>query len=227
MIKELNSKTIRSAQQASQVRFTPFLDSLFADLTILVEDERDAVFYDEALRVFAGEHADPAVRSFPDRVLFLGAGGAFGIHPLAKSLREVGAKVAVVADFDVHAQGTVSSIVKALHSKETEEKVRPSIERVREAGIKLLGSVNAAKNCGAASPNEEFNELAQDMLNTLDRVGVHLVREGELEDLFPPTDGQNSKRAKLKEAMQSEAFRDAAVQQLMSRLVSHAFDQET
>ncbi|AOX04820.1 hypothetical protein BJP05_00460 [Corynebacterium sp. NML98-0116] len=226
VIKKLNSEIIRSAQQASQVRFTPFLDSLFADLTILVENERDAVFYDEALRAFAEANTDSDVRNLPDRVLFLGAGGASGIPPLAKSLREVGAKVAIITDFDVHAQRAVYSMVSALHSAEAITNVRPTIEKVRVASVKLFGSKNAAKNCGAVSPDKEFNELAQEMLNALDGFGVHLVREGELEDLFPSIEGQKSKPEKLKEALQSEAYRRPAAQQLMSRLVSHVFNQE-
>lgn len=228
----LNSESIRSAQRASEIRFTPFLDSLFADFTILVENERDAVFYDEALRSFVEESPDLGIRSLPDRVLFLSGGGFPGLPKLARALREMGLKVRAIADFDVLFNDNLPHLVRAL-AEETDVKVVIDLmDNLKRADKKLAdltgqetaGNKPASKKIGIYSEDIEFNELAKRALDRLDEIGIHLVDVGELEDLFTPTSLSKKGGYRLVQALTDEMYANEATQRLIHRVIANAPD---
>lgn len=227
----LDSESIRSAQRASEIRFTPFLDSLFADFTILVENERDAVFYDEALRSFAEGSHDPEIRSLPDRVLFLSGGGFPGVPKLARSLREMGLKVRAITDFDVLFNDNLPNLVRAIAEEKDVEVVTELMNNLKQAdkeladstGHKTAGNKPASKNIGIYSSDTEFNNLAKRALGRLDEIGIHLVDVGELEDLFNPTSLPKKGGYKLAQALTDEAYTQEPAQRLIRRVIANVF----
>lgn len=225
----LDSDSIRSAQRASEIRFTPFLDSLFADLTILVENERDAVFYDEAFRSFAESSTDPDIRSLPDRVLFLSGGGFPGIPRLAHALTEMGIKVRTIADFDVLFDPRLPHLVKALAGEDAFPELEDLVSELEKADRDLAdeqkrrGDKPSTKKVGIFSTDERFNELAEQVLDQLDEIGIHLLHEGELENLLNSKKGRKKGGSKLARALEDEVYALEPAQTLIRRVIANAF----
>lgn len=224
----LDAPSIRAAQHASAIRFTPFLDSLFADFTILVENERDAVFYDEALIEFAEQSEKPEIRSLPERVLFLSGSGFSRIPKLARSLRVLGAEVRIICDFDAIFNKNFQKLLEIVAESETVESIAGMIESVRtmdrESAEKFGGETSEkvwSKKYGMFSPNEKFNSAAERLLKTLDQIGIHVIDVGELENLFGQHPGRQKGDERLGRALNSGDYRGDAAQRQIRRLVEN------
>lgn len=224
----LDAASIRAAQYASEIRFTPFLDSLFADFTILVENERDAVFYDEALRVFAARREEPEIRSLPERVLFLSGSGFSRIPKLARSLRVLDAEVKVICDFDSIFNKGFRNLLETMAEQGTVQTIAGEIESLRALDKKLakgqgedISAKAWSKNHGMFSPSEEFNSAAEQVLTSLDRIGIHVVDVGELENLFTPHPGRQKGDERLERAMKSGDYNGENAQRQVRRLVEN------
>lgn len=109
-VNELNTADIQSLWNDPVLRFSNVLDAIFHDGVVLCESDSDCRFYSAVLNAILEQR-----REIKPDVMFAAAGGKDRMPVIIKSLKRLGVKIRVVADFDVlRDEGTLSGIVEAL-----------------------------------------------------------------------------------------------------------------
>ncbi|PMC64232.1 hypothetical protein CJ203_06640 [Corynebacterium tuscaniense] len=97
--KEVHQNPWETIRNKSRVRYSNVLDALFSRRVILVEAERDALFYHETLDFLTNE--DPQLELHSDDYLFLPVGGNAEFAPMITLMRELSTPVFVIGDLDL------------------------------------------------------------------------------------------------------------------------------
>lgn len=97
--KEVNQNPWKTIRNQSRVRYSNVLDALFSRRVILVEAERDAFFYHQALESLARGNPDWYLHA--DDYLFLPVGGNAEFAPMITLMRELSTPVFVIGDLDL------------------------------------------------------------------------------------------------------------------------------
>jgi predicted ATPase len=109
-VHELNADSIRVLWADPVLRFSNVLDAVFHDGVVLCESDSDCRFYSAVLNAVLENRGAVA----PD-VMFAASGGKDRMPVIVQSLRRLGVKMRVIADFDVlRDEGTLSGIVNSL-----------------------------------------------------------------------------------------------------------------
>lgn len=188
------------ARNESRIRFTTVLDSLFYGVAVLVENEKDALFYEAAIQKYV-ETAGSSGHQMADQILFVPVSGKNNFASTAKLLRKLKTPTVVLGDLDVlDAPEYVEQLLEGLLGDEWMEE-RPRIGQLgaRFACAFGLGekffdlnkkekSLYRTKSEILFKNGPELTDVDSSLgalLSELARFGLLLVPVGEMEDLFP------------------------------------------
>ena len=121
--KEVNQNPWKTIRNKSRVRYSNVLDALFSRRVIIVEAERDAFFYHQALESLA--RGDSNWDLHADDYLFLPVGGNAEFAPMITLMRELSTPVFVIGDLDLIAdEKRLTDTANAAGIAELQELVR-------------------------------------------------------------------------------------------------------
>ena len=96
---QVSSSFWSNMRDKSRVRYSHVLECLFSNHVILVEAEKDALFYQEALDHFARVNSDAS--GLQHELMFLPTSGNSEFAPMAKLVKEMGPRVLLIGDLDL------------------------------------------------------------------------------------------------------------------------------
>ncbi|MDU1463066.1 MAG: AAA family ATPase [Corynebacterium sp.] len=230
----------------SRIRHTHLLDGLFSDAVIIVENEKDAYFFSEALESLAEELRS----SFqPSSICFVGVGGKNNVPSTFELLRSMTVPTVIVADTDfivsenrLHSGGPFSKVLKETGARNKND---------------LISLRNEIEDLILAEKGSELKDLPEDkyegrrkklLNNKLNKLGLNpplltkveqlnekltgtplcLVPGGQLEDLEPEVSGHGTdwvRKAINKRAFENEAtksFMDTVLQKVRVQIDSQS-----
>ena len=228
----------------SRIRHTHLLDGLFSDAVIIVENEKDAYFFSEALESLAEELGS----SFqPSSICFVGVGGKNNIPSTFELLRSMTVPTVIVADTDfivsenrLHSGGPFSKVLKETGARNENDLIslRNEIEDLilAEEGSELR-DLPEDKYEGRRKKllNNKLNKLGlnpplltkvEQLNEKLTGIPLCLVPGGQLEDLEPKVSGHGTdwvRKAINKRAFENEAtksFMDTVLQKVRVQIDS-------
>lgn len=225
----------------SRIRHTHLLDGLFSDAVIIVENEKDAFFFSEALDSLSEEQL---LGLQPSSICFVGVGGKNNIPSTFELLRSLTTPTVIIADTDFivsdnydHGGGpfvkvleavdahdkndlisTRNEIEKLILSKESSQSVKKANDKDGGRRKRLLNNklTQLRLNCSLL---EEVQQLNQKMT----RIPLCLVPGGQLEDLGPAIGGHGTDW--VKKAIDNRTFENEATQSFMGRVIEKVHDQ--
>lgn len=130
----VNQNPWETIRNKSRVRYSNVLDALFSKHVILVEAERDAFFYHEAL-VFLTQN-EPHLEIHSDDYLFLPVGGNGEFAPMITLMRELSTPVSVIGDLDLVADENrllATAAVAGISELEQLKELRDQLYKLFEA----------------------------------------------------------------------------------------------
>ena len=174
---DVNQNPWNTIRNKSRVRYSNVLDALFSRRVILVEAERDALFYHEALDFLA--QSDSSLDFHADDYLFLPVGGNAEFAPMITLMQELSTPVLVIGDLDLVADekrlaktaaATGLSDVKRITELqrqlyklfETQYDNRPENDEL-QAMAYLQRAINSSDNCA----NQDLIDAADGLLKQL------------------------------------------------------------
>lgn len=228
----------------SRIRHTHLLDGLFSDAVIIVENEKDAYFFSEALESLAEELGS----SFqPSSICFVGVGGKNNIPSTFELLRSMTVPTVIVADTGfivsenrLHSGGPFSKVLKETGARNENDLIslRNEIEDLilAEEGSELR-DLPEDKYEGRRKKllNNKLNKLGlnpplltkvEQLNEKLTGIPLCLVPGGQLEDLEPKVSGHGTdwvRKAINKRAFENEAtksFMDTVLQKVRVQIDS-------
>ena len=219
----------------SRIRHTHLLDGLFSEAVIIVENEKDAFFFSEAL---SARPEDLAAGFQPSSICFVGVGGKNNIPSTLGLLRSLRTPTVIIADTDFivsnkrdHSGGPFGKVLAAIGARNEHDliKCRDDIE-------KYIVSINRSKLEGVPADKYEGkrksllnNELTRldrnlpllskiDQLNkNLAEVPLCLVPGGQLEDLGKDIGGHGTDW--VKKAIDQEIFKNEVTITFMEKVL--------
>lgn len=242
----VDKDALSTVRKESLIRYTPIFDSLFSQVTVLVENELDAFFYSEALSHWLGENLNEGLNIKLEEVLFISTSGKGALAKTAQIINGLNSNVLIAADLDNLAEPTAfCRLVRSVGRRDVDE----ALKRYENLHAELLTLVSesvsdsdsqgslfsCALGCGkparmtdsrlkkifkqrnvSHSIPDHLNEKIDQLLEELDRVGICLLSVGELED-FDRTLGR--KDVWMENARNAQLHKDPLVQAYISRLV--------
>ncbi|MGV0405700.1 ATP-dependent nuclease [Corynebacterium marquesiae] len=219
----------------SRVRHTHLLDGLFSDAVIIVENEKDAYFFSEALDSL------PEKLSFgfqPSSICFVGVGGKNNLPSTFELLRSLRAPTVIIADADFivsekldHSGGPFSKVLKETCARDEDDLIslRNEIEEfiLSEEKSELQG-VPADEYEGRRNKllNNKLKKLhlnpplltkVQQLNEKLMGIPLCLVPGGQLEDLEPNISGHGTDW--VRKAINKRAFENEATKSFMGTVL--------
>jgi len=166
------------------LRSSSVLDALFYDHVIITEGDADRAFYEEINRRLLENDAAEGIAS----CLFLNAQGKDAIPKLLDPLRNLGLRVAAIADIDVFLDGG-RNWSNQLHAAGVPEATAAGwstsrsrlADAVRERHSDAQQSRKVFKQSGLQIFDGELQDAARDLVAGLARYGYFVVDVGELE----------------------------------------------
>lgn len=225
----------------SRIRHTHLLDGLFSDAVIIVENEKDAYFFSEALESLAEELPSGLQ---PSSICFVGVGGKNNVPSTFELLRSLTAPTVIIADTDFivsenrhHSGGPFSKVLKETSARNENDlnSFRNEIEEfiLSEAGSELEG-VPEDKYEGRRKKllNKKLTKLhlnppllsrVERLNEKLTEIPLCLVPGGQLEDLEPKISGHGTDW--VTEAIAIRAFENEATKYFMGTVLEKVRDQ--
>lgn len=219
----------------SRIRHTHILDGLFSDAVIIVENEKDAYFFSEALESLAGELR---TNLQPSSICLVGVGGKNNVPSTFELLRSLTAPTVIVADTDFivsenrhHSGGPFSKVLKETGARDDNELIslRNEIEEfiLREEKSELQG-VPEDKYEGRRNKllnnklkklhlNPSLSTKVEQLNEKLKGVPLCLVPGGQLEDLEPNITGHGTDW--VRKAINKRAFGNEATKSFMDTVL--------
>jgi len=165
-----------NVRHESRVRYSHVLECLFSNHVILVEGEKDALFYQKALEHYASTHR--SIERLQNELMFLPTGGNSEFAPMAKLVREMGPHVFIIGDIDLISnkdrfEATISSAVghTPLNLEETRRRIEEIYEEDPSLGENeqdaLIRKVKESLTSETVSPS--VLELWTELLDSLDK----------------------------------------------------------
>lgn len=170
---EVNQNPWKTIRNKSRVRYSNVLDALFSRRVILVESERDALFYHEALDFLAQNDSNLDLHA--DDYLFLPVGGNAEFAPMITLMRELSTPVLVIGDLDLVADENRLAATAAAAGVSDLERVTKRQRRLykffetqydnrpENSELKAMANLESALD----SPDSGAN---QDLFNAADRL---------------------------------------------------------
>lgn len=233
-IRSISATTLDDVRDRSLIRYSPLLDSLFSQVTILVENEKDAFFYSESIGYLIESRGGDYQNFTVDDILFLSTSGKGGLARTAELLTSLHSSAIVACDFDLlvnpqQFEDVLEGICKdpdKLHS--TKEKYHSLVSLIfaesdteqkhREDKFKHF------KNSGIKSDFSDFNDKFKELLIDLDALGICLNHLGELEDFKPELTGKKTKTEWVNRALRDNVHQGEEAQLFAKRILSSVFD---
>lgn len=219
----------------SRIRHTHLLDGLFSEAVIIVENEKDAFFFSEALNSLP---EDLAAEFQPSSICFVGVGGKNNIPSTFGLLRSLRTPTVIIADTDFivsdkrdHSGGPFSKVLAAVDAQNVDDLIecRNDIESfILSNGYSKLEKIPADKYDGKRKNllNNELTQLDDNpqllskidhLNNSLAGVPLCLVPGGQLEDLDKDVGGHGT--SWVKKAIEQEVFKNEVTTTFMVKVL--------
>ena len=233
--KSVDVEALEEVRNESRIRFTPVLESMFSSATVLVENEKDALFFEEALFSFTSNSQSEVPKSLRDSVLFIPTNGNSNFASTRQLLSGLRSPTVVVGDLDLisdprRLRKTVAStgmgdIEKAgqlanriisrfgeLHAVDLQGVKKDS----REGKLKKI----VANEVKVNHPDGEIQQLVSDILLVLADSGLLLIPCGELEDFDRTVTDSKDKNEWVRQAINQKVHESEAVQNFVETILS-------
>lgn len=230
----VDSRAFDDVRGKSRIRYTPILESLFASVAVLVENEKDALFFESAVDHYLQSHTSGGRKRLRDSLLFIPTNGNSNFSSTAALLHNLRSPTVIVGDLDLVSEPerlkkTVSAM-DAERSADASRLAHKIAERFREIHSDELGCVRkdqsegklkkkVAKHVSINHGDDQVCMLVRDLLEALKPAGVLLIPEGELEDFNRDIITSQDKNEWARAAIDQELYKEDAVQKFCSTIV--------
>ena len=234
----VSSEAFDNVRALSRIRFTPVLESMFASVAVLVENENDALFFETALESYVQDLDSRSARTLRDSLLFIPTNGNSNFASTAQLLRNLCSPTVIVGDLDIcsdpkRLRQTVDAMNPSF-GEEAEQLAKRIIDRFSEIHQAKLAKIEKGKQEGklkkwisdevrADHEDQTVRELVEDLLLFLKRVGIVLIPAGELEDFGPRVTSSKDKNIWVREAIDQQIYAEDHVQRFCETIASAAF----
>lgn len=234
----VQSEVFQDIRAKSRIRYTPILESLFSAVAVLVENEKDALFFEEAFDHYAATSTVPHANALRDSIIFIPTSGNGNFPATASLLRSLKTPTLIVGDLDlVSEKKRLLSTVSAMGCKESteverlvdaindrfKEIYRTEFEGTPKGALEGKLKSKVADEVSADHEDERIRELVNDLLETLARIGLLLIPKGELEDFDRSVVASSDKTLWAREAIDRKVFENDAVLNFCESVASAAF----
>lgn len=235
--KAIGVEVLKDVRNKSRIRFTPVLESIFSSATVLVENEKDALFFEEALSQFNSHSSSGIPKNLRDSILFIPTNGNSNFASTRDLLRGLHSPTVVVGDLDLISDperlrttvastgrgdaeeaGQLADKIVSRFSELHAEKLEKVKKDSREGKLKKI----VADQLNAEHPDTRVKELLAEILELLEESGVLLIPHGELEDFDREVTNSKDKNEWVRTAIDQGVHRSDAVQEFVSAIVSRA-----
>ncbi|WP_156774771.1 ATP-dependent nuclease [Corynebacterium genitalium] len=198
----VDSDFVAEAKNESRIRFTTILDTLFSGVAVVVENEKDAFFFDEILTSLIEKSGGGKDWLLLDNVTFIPVSGNGNFPSTIALLRKLKTPTLTVGDLDLISnvklfKGVISSVSASGQAELTQlvldihEQFRAQLEDSGKGKVsddKLRQII--AKKVSVHNEDEGIAESVSRLLQCLNKTGLILIPNGELEDLYPRIQGK-------------------------------------
>ncbi|SIQ40446.1 Vitamin B12 import ATP-binding protein BtuD [Corynebacterium afermentans subsp. afermentans] len=221
----------------SRIRYTPILESLFSAVAVLVENENDALFFEEAFDNYESGSTVPQAHALNDSIIFIPTNGNGNFASIADLLRRLRTPTLIVGDLDLISEkkrllNTVSVMGRHKYS-EVDSLAAAIWDRFREVysaefeGISKQNSEGKlksriAKDIKADHKDEEIRRLVEELLKSLASIGILLLPVGELEGFDRSLFDSGDKNLWARKAIDSKVYENEAVLSFCADVASAA-----
>ncbi|MTE11145.1 hypothetical protein FKE98_12430 [Corynebacterium aurimucosum] len=223
----------RDIRSRSRIRHTHLLDGLFSDAVIIVENEKDAFFFSEALGALPKELTSGLQ---PSSICFVGVGGKNNIPSTFELLRSLKTPTVIIADTDFivsdkydHSGGPFIKVLEEVsaHNKNDIVSARNAIENLilSDAGRKDEGGRKRLLNKKLTQlyRNRPLWERVGQLNASLEGIPLCLVPGGELEDLDREIGGHGTDW--VWNAINQQSFANEATEGFMGKVLGKVVNQ--
>lgn len=234
----VSSKAFDNVRALSRIRFTPVLESMFASVAVLVENENDALFFESALEFYAKDLDNRSARTLRDSLLFIPTNGNSNFASTAQLLRNLCSPTVIVGDLDIcsdpkRLRQTVDAMNPSL-GEEAEQLAKRIIGRFSQIHEAKLAKIEKGKQEGKLKKwvseevrvdheDQTVRGLVGELLLFLKGAGIVLIPEGELEDFGREVTSSSDKNIWVREAIDQQIYAEDNVQGFCETIVSAAF----
>lgn len=232
--KAIGVEVLKDVRNKSRIRFTPVLESIFSSATVLVENEKDALFFEEALSHFNSHSPSEVPKNLRDSILFIPTNGNSNFASTRDLLKGLHSPTVVVGDLDLisdpkRLRKTVASTGRG-DAEKAGQLADQIVTRFRELHAGELDKVNkdsregkvkkiVADQLKAQHPDPQIKGLVTEILELLEESGVLLIPQGELEDFDRTVTSSKDKNEWVRQAIDHDVHRSGAVQDFISAIV--------
>lgn len=232
-ISSIPASTLNDVRARSLIRYSPLFDSLFTQITVLVENEKDAFFYSEAINYLLETNSVDYPNFTVDDILFLSTSGKGALGRTAELATSLHSKVIIACDFDLLVdfqqleavmKGIGAAVSKIEDLKKKYEALMDLVFDDLNADQKQKNSeFENVKNRGIRFGDTLFQQKASTLIKELDDLGICLNHLGELEDFSPELVGKRTKSEWVNHAIQKNIHQDDDAQIFAKRILHSAF----
>lgn len=230
----VDSRAFDDVRGKSRIRYTPILESLFASVAVLVENEKDALFFESAVDYYLQSNTSGGRKSLRDSLLFIPTNGNSNFASTAELLHNLRSPTVIVGDLDLVSEPErLKKTVSAMDTGRSEQAFRLAqkiVAHFREIYSNELDGVpknqregklkkKVAKHVSINHGDEQVRMLVDDLLEALKPAGVLLIPKGELEDFDRDIIDSKDKNEWARAAIDQELYKEDAVQEFCSTIV--------
>lgn len=232
-IRSISATTLDDVRDRSLIRYSPLLDSLFSQVTILVENEKDAFFYSESINFLIESNGGDYQNFTVDDILFVSTSGKGGLARTAELITSLHSTAIIACDFDLLVNPQQFEDVLKGVCKDPDK-----IEGIKKNYFSLMSLVfdeadmkqqdrekqfKPFKNSGIRSEFLDFNENSKELLSDLDALGICLNHLGELEDFKSELTSRKTKTEWVNRALHDNVHQGEEAQLFAKRVLSSVF----
>ncbi|MCT2338041.1 ATP-dependent endonuclease [Corynebacterium sp. p3-SID1056] len=222
----------------SRIRFTPILESLFASVAILVENEKDALFFETALESRWQRLPSQGARALRDSLIFIPTNGNSNFPSTANLLKDLRSPTVVVGDLDlVSDPKRLMNTARAMKSSDA-DKAGDLARRIGERFEQLYASEFAkfekgvregkikkkvAEEIRLQHEDEVISSLVSELIVLLKHSRVLLIPDGELEDFGRDITNSRDKNEWVRLAIDEKVYERESVQEFCDSVIAAAF----
>lgn len=234
----VQSDVFEDIRAKSRIRYTPILESLFSAVAVLVENEKDALFFEEAFDHYAAISTAPHANALRDSIIFIPTSGNGNFAATASLLRSLKTPTLIVGDLDlVSEKKRLLSTVSAMGCQQSSEVgclVDAINDRFREiywtefkdtpkGALEGKLKSKVAEEVSANHEDARIRDLVSHLLDTLASIGLMLIPKGELEDFDRSVVDSSDKTLWAREAIDKKVYENGSVLDFCEAVASAAF----